>query len=768
VTTDYSVKVAITADTSAYTAGVRKAQQGTDQLGASAKKNTGLVQRFGTQMTVAGTAGLVALGALAKASVDAASNLAESQSKVGVVFGDSADEIRAWAKDSARAFGQSEQQALEAAGTFGNLFTAMGITGDKAQDMSTSMVELAADLASFNNIGVDEALEKIRAGLVGEAEPLRTLGVNLSAATIEAEAMALGLGAAGKELTAAEKAQGAYSLILKQTTTAQGDFARTSDGLANQQRIHAAEFENAKASLGQSLLPVMTEVTGVASDLLAGFAQLPKGVQTSTLALAALGAGLLILLPRIAATTAAIETMGGAAAVTARTLKATGIGAILLVGAAATQSALEMADLRAEFRGLDKDAKALATDQLAQQLYDWEAGIQGVGDAASKFTQVLGLVGDSLLTGSNAFADHERAMRDAAAQYERSADLAMGHSQAISDVAWETGLTVKQIEELASSLDLEGKTFLEEKDAIRGAVREKREGTVASQALGDATATLADEVANAEDKVKAYKDAIDGLAGGVLDVSEAESDWFDALSSAKEVLKENYGAVKLSTEAGRANLDVLAQLREGAIDHAAAVYQQTGDLGKANAVLGAHRQKLYETAAQYGINREAVDALIGKIEDIPPAATTKVTADTKSAADAIEAFRRRVLSRPLILNAKVTTGGLSVPGQQRASGGYITGPGTGTSDSIPAWLSNGEFVIRASSVDKYGTDMLHAINAGRFAAGGLVGGRAVSGRAGGTSYAVTVNVGGSVVAERDLVRAVRDGLQVMSGRGDAA
>ena len=65
-----------------------------------------------------------------------------------------------------------------------------------------------------------------------------------------------------------------------------------------------------------------------------------------------------------------------------------------------------------------------------------------------------------------------------------------------------------------------------------------------------------------------------------------------------------------------------------------------------------------------------------------------------------------------------------------ATGGYITGPGTGTSDSIPARLSNGEFVIRSEAVKRYGTNFLNAVNDGtfarihtkvpRFAEGGLV------------------------------------------------
>ena len=103
--------------------------------------------------------------------------------------------------------------------------------------MSQGLVQLAADLASFNNIGVDEALLKLQSGLVGETEPLRALGVNLNAAAVQAEALKMGLAANVETLTAADMAQARYALILQQTTTAQGDLARTSDGWANQNRI---------------------------------------------------------------------------------------------------------------------------------------------------------------------------------------------------------------------------------------------------------------------------------------------------------------------------------------------------------------------------------------------------------------------------------------------------------------------------------------------------------------------------------------------------
>jgi len=97
--------------------------------------------------------------------------------KVEVVFGENAAAIKQWSKDAAEAFGMSRQKALEAAGTFGNLFRALGLGTPQASDMSKKLVQLAADLASFNNANPEEVLLALRSGLVGEAEPLRKFGV---------------------------------------------------------------------------------------------------------------------------------------------------------------------------------------------------------------------------------------------------------------------------------------------------------------------------------------------------------------------------------------------------------------------------------------------------------------------------------------------------------------------------------------------------------------------------------------------------------------
>lgn len=243
---------------------------------------------------IAGAFG-AALTGLVGSSISAASDLSESMSKVGVVFGDNQQQILNWADGAATALGQSKQQALEAAGTFGNLFTALGLGGQQSADMSMNVVNLASDLASFNNINPTEALDALRAGLTGETEPLKRLGVNMNEATLKAKGLELGLIKGSEALSPAAKAQAAYALIMEQTGSAQGDFARTSDGLANQQRIMAAQFEDTKASLGTALLPAMTQGVGIANTLVGGFNALPGPLQTTVVAAGAAAGGLALL-----------------------------------------------------------------------------------------------------------------------------------------------------------------------------------------------------------------------------------------------------------------------------------------------------------------------------------------------------------------------------------------------------------------------------------------------------------------------------------------
>jgi len=237
----------------------------------SSSLNTGSkdVQTFGDKIAKFGKIAAVAFaaaGAVAvKFGVDAvksASDLAETVAKTGEIFGSSAKDVEDFAATSAKALGQTKQQALDAASTFAVFGKSAGLAGSDLVKFSTDFTGLASDLASFNNTSPEEAINAIGSALRGEAEPLRRYGVLLDDASLRQEALALGIVNTTKQaLTPQQKVLAAQALIYKQTSDAQGDFARTSDGLANQQRILSAQLENVKTTIGSALLPIVLEIT---------------------------------------------------------------------------------------------------------------------------------------------------------------------------------------------------------------------------------------------------------------------------------------------------------------------------------------------------------------------------------------------------------------------------------------------------------------------------------------------------------------------------
>ena len=201
-------------------------------------------------------------------AVKAASDLSEEMSKSNVIFGKSAKAIEKFADSAATGLGLSKKQAMNATSTFAILGKAAGLTGGRLADFSKDATTLAADLGSFYNTSADEAILAIGSALRGEAEPIRKFGVLLNDASLKAKAMEMGLYDGKGALDVQAKSLAAYQVILDQTTDAQGDFNRTSDGLAGQQKIFTAAMENIKVTFGQTLLPILTNFVGYANDKL--------------------------------------------------------------------------------------------------------------------------------------------------------------------------------------------------------------------------------------------------------------------------------------------------------------------------------------------------------------------------------------------------------------------------------------------------------------------------------------------------------------------
>ena len=231
----------------------------------------------GAEKSVSGTAAKIAKAigsafvvkkviAFGKAAIGVASDLNEVQNVVDTTFGDGSVKIDEWAKNAAEAFGESELQAKQFTSTLGAMFKSMGVGQADMEEMSMSLAGLAGDMASFYNLDPTEAFEKLRSGISGETEPLKQLGINMSVVNLEAFAMSEGITKSYQEMTQAEQATLRYQYIMSATADAQGDFANTSDSLANQQRILQLEIQTLAAEIGQDLMPIAQEMLSTAKD----------------------------------------------------------------------------------------------------------------------------------------------------------------------------------------------------------------------------------------------------------------------------------------------------------------------------------------------------------------------------------------------------------------------------------------------------------------------------------------------------------------------
>lgn len=204
---------------------------------------------------------------LGKEGIALASDMEEVQNVVDVTFGTGANTINAWAKAAQSAFGMSELKAKKYSSTIGAMVKSMGLSSDEALSMSQSLTELTGDMASFYNLEHEEAFEKIRAGISGETEPLKQLGINMSVANLEAYAMTQGINTAYNSMTQAQQAMLRYNYLLSVTGDAQGDFARTSDNYANAIKTLEDNVNSLITSAGQWGIDVITPMINAVNEL---------------------------------------------------------------------------------------------------------------------------------------------------------------------------------------------------------------------------------------------------------------------------------------------------------------------------------------------------------------------------------------------------------------------------------------------------------------------------------------------------------------------
>lgn len=248
----------------------------------AAEQSTGKIEGFFSGM-LKGIAGAITAAGITKlildfgkASIEAASDLAEVQNVVDVTFGESAREIDAWAKQAGKSYGLTETAAKRYSSTIGAMLKSQGMNENEIVGMSEDLAGLAADMASFYNLDFDTAFDKIRSGITGQTEPLKQLGINMSVANLEAFALEQGITKSYTAMSQGEQTLLRYQYLMQATADAQGDFARTSDGYANATRRVQASLETIKTKAGGLLMYAIEPLTSWLADTLDLLTEVPE------------------------------------------------------------------------------------------------------------------------------------------------------------------------------------------------------------------------------------------------------------------------------------------------------------------------------------------------------------------------------------------------------------------------------------------------------------------------------------------------------------
>ncbi len=275
------LKVRITGDAADLNAALSDAQKSLVSFSKQAAE-------LGKTMSTFVTAPLLAAGT---ASVMMASDFNESMNKVDVAFASSSQAVKDFAKTSLTSFGIAEGTALDMAALFGDMATSMGLGVGEASKLSTSLVGLAGDLSSFKNINIKEATAALNGIFTGETESLKRLGVIMTETNLKTYALSQGMTKQYDTMSQAEKVMLRYNYVMANTKNAQGDFARTNEGAANQMRMFGEGVKQLSAQFGQVMLPAVTSIVSSLNSMIQGFSDSSEGTKTFIVALAGITAG---------------------------------------------------------------------------------------------------------------------------------------------------------------------------------------------------------------------------------------------------------------------------------------------------------------------------------------------------------------------------------------------------------------------------------------------------------------------------------------------
>ena len=481
--------------------------------------------------------------------------------------------------------------------------------------------------------------------------------------------------------------------------------------------------------LARQALQTATGVVNAYGEMDAGAQQAVFGATALTAAVALTSGGFLVLAPRVVATRAALAALAVQLPRTTAAMsnlgKAAGIAGVLLAAYAAIE-AIDSATGQA----------APNVERLTDSLIDFgkSGAVSGelarvFGDDMERFQIALDAVDNRGALGT--LDRLHEALSPFDSQAEIAGEALEGLSQTLAGLVQQghPEVAARAIKELGLTMDEAKDRFPEYADALISAQTTSKLAATEQDGLAGAMDGVTGAAVEQEISLTDLMETVRGISNQVLGLRDATRGYETALDDATTALKDNGRTLDVTTEKGRQNEAALDGIATAAADVLDGMVDAGKPISDVTAAFGTQREALINAATGFGMTAEQAEVYADSVLKIPDAKATAVTlTGAEEALAQIERLRQNLITLPdqrvtiridEVQGTTVQRGGYAGRTIEKAEGGYISGPGTGTSDSIPALLSNGEFVVRAASVARIGVPALTAIN--RYASGGLVG-----------------------------------------------
>lgn len=620
-------------------------------------------KKIGSEMSsaLADAFSAVAFTKAVSGMISQASRLEQAVGGTSAVFKESATVVDQFAASSAASFGISAAAARELTSQTGALLKGFGFTTQAAAEQSVVMAKLGADLSAAFGGRPEEAVQALGAALRGEFNPAERFGVSLTAASVAARAVEMGLAETTSVVDAQAKAQATLAIIMEQTVDVQGQFARESDMAAGAAAIATAKFDDQRAKLGEQLLPIYAQAVELLSGLVGVFSEIPAPAQAAVIALGGMAA---MAGPMGRVVDVAGKLKGALSGMSAAQL---GAGAVI-VGAAAAYSVYSQRkeeatqrtnDLR-EALTLEGSAQNEAIAALAQNDEAVRRYLEGQKAAAVATDELVQFVRDGTGPVAELAAAWKQAGDETNGVYPNLIRLSelinvgigdnYSNIASVRDFIIESEKLRKAEQERANTQELVNELTGTAAGATDELTTATKAVTTATEDAGVAAKDLATQVggidlmfSQAAETVGVFQRALELVMGAELSMEEANRAVRDELEALTASFAENGATLDINTEAGRKNREQAQAAVESILDVAEAMVGQGKSAKEAGEAVDGMREMLLAQMETLGLSREEAEDYIKTLGLTPENVDTAIRLTKKEKAKAdIEAILKEI------------------------------------------------------------------------------------------------------------------------------